>query len=392
MIEILAMKERVRAVFSNHRIEAAAEFLRANEPNIEADQIAVTMIPAPPFQEDERGRCFAELLRGAGLHPILDAVGNVIAPYDDFGRNPVVLCAHLDTVFPAHVPLELRRSGRVLSLPGIADNGSGLVALLWVLRAAKESGLWFRRPVVAVASVGEEGRGNLRGVRHLFQAPPWDGRKCEFIAIDVGGPERVIHQGLGSLRFRIRMTGPGGHSWADFGRPNPVHTLASLIHRFTSMASMPGVTFNFGVISGGISVNAIPTEASVELDMRSTSAEQLSQLRAQLKRCANEESVRAGVGCQMELIGERPSGGADAQSELVQAAMETARWMGLAPLLDTGSTDANMPMFLGIPAIAVGAGGSSGNIHTPGEWFDPTGRDVGLVRLLALVAVLAGIR
>ena len=186
--------------------------------------------------------------------PATDAIGNVIAAYDGTGSIPVVIGAHLDTVFPASTPLELRRKGRFLFLPGISDNGCGIVALLWSLRAARRAGLRFKRPVIAVGNVGEEGEGNLRGIRHLYNAPPWGTGGCEFIAIDGAGIERVTHRALGSRRFRIRMIGPGGHSWADFGRPNPVHAMAGAIHSFTNAPSnhKPGTSFNVGVVRGGI--------------------------------------------------------------------------------------------------------------------------------------------
>jgi acetylornithine deacetylase/succinyl-diaminopimelate desuccinylase-like protein len=378
-------------VFGDTRLERTLKFFVENESRIEADQIRLTLIPAPPFHEDERARTFAADLMSIGLSPVSDAIGNVIAAYDGYGENPVVVGAHLDTVFPAETPLQLRRDGRVLFLPGIADNGSGLAALLWVLRAAKEVGLRFRRPVIAVANVGEEGEGNLRGIRHLFSAPPWEGRACDFIAVDVGGVQRITHRALGSRRFRVTMTGPGGHSWADFGRPNPVHALTTALHSFVAGAGRrAGAAYNVGVIRGGIAVNAIPTEATAELDLRATAAEQLDRMHDHLKRCVTD-SAASGVGCKLELIGERPSGQTHDHSELVQAAIRVTRRFGLEPHLDVGSTDANIPMSLGIPAIAVGAGGACGNVHTPEEWFDPIHREIGLQRLLVLIATMAGL-
>ena len=379
-------------VFADTRLERTLKFFIENEPRIEADQVRLSLVPAPPFHEDERARVFADELRSIGLKPVSDAIGNVIAAYDDYGENPVVVGAHLDTVFPADVPLQLRRNGRVLFLPGIADNGSGLVALLWIVRAAKEVGLRFRRPLIVVGNVGEEGEGNLRGVRHLFTAPPWEGKRCDFIAIDVGGVQRVTHKALGSRRFRLRMTGPGGHSWADFGRPNPVHALAGAVHSFVSGAGRrPGVSFNVGVIRGGIAVNAIPAEAVAEVDIRSVTPEHLDRLEDHLKRCAADNAAALGVEFTLDLVGERPSGQTPATAPLVQAAVEATRRFGLEAQLDVGSTDANIPMSLGIPAIAVGAGGSCGAVHTPEEWFDPLHREIGLQRLLLLVAIVAGI-
>lgn len=380
-------------VFSDSRLHRAFRVISDREPEIEADQIRLTQIPAPPFGESVRARAFAAELEKIGLRPAVDAIGNVIAQYDGGGRNPVVVGAHLDTVFPASTPLQLQRKGRVLFLPGISDNGCGIVALLWMVRAAKEAGIEFRRPVILVGNVGEEGEGNLRGIRHLFKEPPWQSRECDFIAVDGAGLQRVTHQALGSRRFRIQMMGPGGHSWADFGRPNPVQAIAAAIHAFATTPGIrrPGVAFNFGVIRGGISVNAIPRDAVVEVDLRATAPGNLDALDSQLRRVVSDATRAAGVECRLEVMGERPSGEAPLSSPLVQTAIEVTRRFGVLPQPDVGSTDANLPISLGIPAISLGGGGNSGNVHTPEEWFDPSGREFGIQRLLALVAVMAEI-
>lgn len=387
------MRDQVERVLADARIQQAFRFVSQHESEIEAGQIRLTSIPAPPFGEGPRAAAFTEELRKIGLRPSTDHVGNVIAAYEDFGRHPVVLAAHLDTVFPAETALHLRRKNKTLFMPGISDNGCGLVALLWSLRAAREAALHFKRPIVAVANVGEEGEGNLRGIRQVFEAPPWEGRDCQFIAVDGGGMQRITHQALGSRRFRVRMSGPGGHSWADFGRPNPVHAMANAIHSFTDRCAgrRAGTSFNVGVIRGGISVNAIPTEALMEVDLRSATFINLAELNDQLQRALTEAAAAAGVECSVEIMGERPSGVTSTASDIVQAAVETTRRLGVEPLLDVGSTDANIPMSMGIPAIAIGGGGSSGNVHTPEEWFDPTNRALGLQRILALVGVLAGL-
>ena len=391
------MRARVETAIADSRIQRAFRFISEHESQIEADQIRLTEIPAPPFGETERARAFSDELAGLKLHPSTDSIGNVIARYEGLGNNPLVVGAHLDTVFPASTPLHLRRKGRMLLMPGISDNGSGIVALLWAMRAAKEVGLRFRRPVVAVGTVGEEGEGNLRGVRHLFNAPPWSGRECEFIAVDGGGLHRITHQALGSRRFRVAMRGPGGHSWADFGRPNPVQAIAAAIHTFSTTSSagtgkQPGNSFNFGVIRGGISVNAIPSEAFMEVDLRSIASANLEELDQQLKRAVSDAARISGVEFQIEKMGERPSGMTLPESPIVQAALEATRTFRVEPRLDVGSTDANIPMSMGLPAIAIGGGGISGSIHTPEEWFDPSHRNLGIQRLLTLMAVLAGLQ
>jgi len=286
----------------------------------------------------------------------------------------------------------LHRRGRIVALPGISDNGAGIVALLWALRAAKANEIRFGRPVIAVGNVGEEGEGNLRGIRHLFAEPPWNSSSCEFIAVDGAGLQRITHQALGSRRFRVSMTGPGGHSWADFGRPNPVQAMAAAIHTFCSSGiRRPGSSFNFGVIRGGISVNAIPREAQMEVDLRSVDPRTLSELERQLKRAVEEATRGFGTETKIELMGDRPSGTTQVTSEIMQAALEVTRRFGVDPQPDIGSTDANIPIAMGIPAIALGGGGNSGNVHTPEEWFDSANRDKGIQRLLALIAVLAGL-
>jgi tripeptide aminopeptidase len=382
---------RTAAVLADSRLQHAFRILKEREPEIEADQIRLTLVAAPPFEEGERSRHFAQALRATGFSPLIDTLGNVIVAYGEPGADPVIVGAHLDTVFPRDVKLELRRAGRILHLPGISDNGAGLVALLWILRSAREAGLRFRRPVWGVANVGEEGQGNLRGIRHVFESKPWGRGECEFIAVDGAGIQRVTNRGLGSRRFRIRMTGPGGHSWADFGRPNPVHAMATAIHHFTAVVRRPGTSFNVGTIQGGIGVNAIPKEAVIEVDLRSTNIDYLESLQAHLRSSVSETAFSAGLTFRMESIGERPLGATPASSNLVQAAMEVTRAFGVEPQLDIGSTDANLPMSMGLPAIALGAGGRCANIHTPEEWFDPSERYRGLQRLLGVVTVLAGL-
>ena len=380
-------------VISDSRIQRAFRFISQHEPEIEADQVRLTLIPAPPFNETERSRAFFQELTQMQLHPATDPIGNVFAAYDRLGSNPVVVGVHLDTVFPRTTVLQLRRKGRVLLLPGISDNSSGIVALLWAFRAGKESGIRFSRPVIGVGTVGEEGEGNLRGVRHLFDIPPWHGRDCEFIAVDGAGLQRITHHALGSRRFRVVMRGPGGHSWADFGRPNPVQALATAIHAFSNAGAgrRSGISFNFGIVRGGISVNAIPSEASMEVDLRSIAAGGLEDLEQQLQRTVRDAARGVGVEFQIDKVGDRPSGTTPARLSIVQAAMDATRLFGVEPQLDVGSTDANIPISLGIPAIALGAGGSSGNIHTSDEWFDPSHRELGVQRLLVLLAMLAGL-
>jgi len=388
----VSFRARAAAAAAHPRVRAAFRIFAEREAEIESDQIRLTLVSAPPFHEAERARHFAAVFRSAGFAPLFDAIGNVIIPYDDSGATPLIVGAHLDTVFPADTNLDLRRTGRVLHLPGISDNGAGLVALLWLFRAAKEAGLRFRRPVWGVANVGEEGKGNLRGIMHLFETTPWGPGACEFIAVDGAGIQRITNKGVGSRRFRIQMSGPGGHSWTDFGSPNPIHAMSEAIANFVRDRCAPEASFNVGLIRGGIGVNSIPTEATIDVDLRSVSLASIEGLHVRLARAMRESASLAGLQLQIESIGERPLGQTPEQSDLVQAALETTRMLGVNAQLNTASTDANLPMSLGVPAIAIGGGGTGGGAHTPEEWFDPTGRELGLQRLLALVAMQAGVK
>jgi acetylornithine deacetylase/succinyl-diaminopimelate desuccinylase-like protein len=383
----------VDSVFADARVQHAFKLFSSYESRIEEDQIRISLVPAPPFGEAQRAAVFAAELRALEMRPVTDAIGNVIAPFNHFGSRPVVIGAHLDTVFPGTTVLQVRRRGHIVHLPGIADNGSGIVAVLWVLRIAREVGLRFERPVIAIGNVGEEGEGNLRGIRHLFNAPPWEGRSCDFIAVDVAGIQRITNQALGSRRFRIRMHGPGGHSWADFGRPNPLHAISSAIHNFTAadVVRKPGTSYNLGVLRGGISVNAIPSECVAEMDLRSLVPASLEGMENHLRASVASAAHAAGVEYRIELMGERPGGVTLPTAPLVQAAQEVTRRLGVQPHLDIGSTDANIPISMGIPAIALGAGGSCGGVHTTDEWFDSTQRALGLQRLLAIISVVAGL-
>jgi tripeptide aminopeptidase len=388
------VRDQVETVFANAAVQRAFRYISDHEAAIEADQIRLTRVPAPPFGEADRARLFAEDMTHSGFKPFIDGAGNVIAAADRLGANPVVIGAHLDTVFPAPTPLDVRRQGRRILLPGISDNGAGLVALLWLFRAIKECGLQFSRPVVAIANVGEEGEGNLRGIRHFFANPPWREHGCEFIAVDGGGMQRITHQALGSRRLRIELHGPGGHSWADFGTPNPIHALGTAIHQFVTNQTVrrPGTSFNVGIISGGISVNAIPSVAVMQVDLRSTTTAALDDLDQKLHRVVTDAARAHGVEATFKIIGERPSGMTGTDSRIVRGTIEITRKLGVDPHLDIGSTDANIPMLMGLPAIALGAGGSCGGAHTTEEWFDPSNRDVGIHRLIALTALLAGVR
>ena len=381
-------------------LAAARARLAAHDDAIVRAQIAVAQIAAPTGEEQERAGWIARRFRDCGLSEIhTDDAGNVIGcrqGAEDLA--PVVICAHLDTVFPRGTDLAVRRDGERLVGPGINDNGRGLAVMLALAAEIDGVRLRARHPIEFVATTGEEGLGDLRGAKHYFGRRGRDARAV--IALDGAGDERIIHRALGSRRFRISYAGPGGHSWAAFGVPNAVHAAAAAAARLAalSLPSMPRTTLSVGRIGGGLSVNSIPDSAWLEIDLRSTSAEQLDKLESTIRwisqaAAEDENSKRAGgtrpLRVVVESIGARPCGETSAAHELVQTAQEATRLVGRQADLALASTDANVPISRGIPAIAIGAGGRGGDAHTHGEWFDNLHGTVGVARALTIVMTTA---
>lgn len=349
-------------------------------------------IPAPTFAEGPRSTWFADRLRAAGYDVQVDDIGNVIAatgPLD----GCVAAVAHLDTVFPADTPVApARRDGRIYA-PGISDNVRGLAAVLAVARVFAECGLAFRRPVAFVGSVCEEAQGNLRGMKRLFEDGGALRGASGVIAVDGAGLRRIVHRAVGSRRLRVTARGPGGHSWADFGLPNPLHALARACARITALPleADPRTTLTVARMQAGTSVNAIPTEAWIELDLRSEDGTLLKQLDQQVDAIVREEmhaesTSRQTLELDITVIGDRPAGITPAEAPLVRIARAATRAVGERPELIASSTDANIPIALGIPAISLGAGGDSGGMHTLDEWYSDEGGAAGLERLLLCVA------
>lgn len=322
-------------------------------------------------------------------------------PGDD-ATEPILLTAHLDTIFPEGTDVSIRRTGTRLIAPGVADDARGLVALLAIARALVEAGVSTRRPLIFVATVGEEGVGDLRGVKHLFRdGSPWQGA-AGFITIEGTGHRRIVHRALGARRLRLTVRGPGGHSWVDWGTANPIdalgHALAGLGR--LELDSLPHTTLNAGRIGGGTSVNAIPDAAWLELDLRSEDAGALADLEARVGRTLDAalETVNERrrtdtppLTLGVELIGDRPTGRTSRHSALVEAARAATRYIGAVPQLVVSSTDANVPMALGIPAIAIGAGGNSGGAHTTTEWYSNEGGPEGIERALLTALAVTGL-
>jgi tripeptide aminopeptidase len=332
----------------------------------------------------------------------MDAEGNCVALRRGRSLSPLlVVSAHLDTVFPAGTDFTVRHGQSRLLAPGIADDGCGLTALIAILRALEENSIETEGSLLFVGTVGEEGEGNLRGVRYLLTEGEWANRVDAFISFDGPGVERITHAALGSRRYRVHLRGTGGHSWGDFGAANPVHAMGRAIARLSSYPAPtnPRTTFNVGRIEGGASVNVIPREATMDVDLRSESSDELRRIDAFFRRAVREAAEDENASrrpnerpleLDLKLIGDRPSGETSPDSGIVRIAEEATRYFGCRPRLDRSSTDSNVPISLGIPAITLGAGGTSGNSHTLEEWYDPRGRETGLKRALLVMLGIVG--
>jgi acetylornithine deacetylase/succinyl-diaminopimelate desuccinylase-like protein len=366
--------------------------------------IELTEIPAPPFMEAERGRRFGELLAELGADSVwTDDEGNVIGLRKGrVGDRQIGFGGHLDTVFPEGTDVTVRQVGDTLFAPGVGDDTRGLVVVLSVLRALEETGVETDDDLLFVGVVGEEGLGDLRGMKYLYRE---DGlRPDAWIEVDGGGIRSVVSMGLGSVRYRPTFTGPGGHSWGAFGLANPTHALARGIRHFQDMAedltrSGPPTSYNVGRIGGGTSVNAIPFEAWAEVDMRSESPESLGRIEAAfiaaMERALDEENALRRDGPELALdlakIGDRPSGEMDPGTPLVQRAMATTRIFDVEPELSRSSTDSNVPIALGVPAVTIGRGGIGANGHAPEEYWINRDAYVAVQRALLLVVAEAGL-
>lgn len=384
-------------------IQRAFEFIDGLRGELDEELVRICEIAAPPFKEEARARAIASRFEEIGLQRVrFDEVGNVIAERPGLASEPrTVISAHLDTVFPEGTDVRVRRDGSRFHAPGISDNTCGIVSLLTLARALDAGGINTETPVWFVATVGEEGEGNLRGVRHLFTRGELRSGVDAFISLDGPGLERITQRALGSRRYRVTIVGPGGHSWGDFGIVNPVHALGRAIARFASYPAplAPRTSYNVGIIEGGSSVNAIPERASMVVDIRSVSSDEIEKLEAYLRRVVEvavreENSQRSMSGTSLafdfEQIGDRPSGETPINSAIVRASVECTLALGIEPRLDCSSTDSNIPISLGIPAVTLGVGGLSSNCHSLSEWYEATGREVGIKRLLLLTAALAG--
>jgi tripeptide aminopeptidase len=394
---------RIAALASDRAVHRAFAWLHLHEAQMRRWQMEFLGIAAPPFGEAERAAWFCERFREMGLTDArVDAAGNAVAELRAAGAmdgsvstSPVVmLSAHLDTVFPAGTDCAPREEEAKILGPGACDNGAGLTALLGLAAALKHAEIVPGRTILFAANVGEEGEGDLRGMRHLFAESPYAGRVRAAIALEGGGDAMVVDRALGSRRLRVTMAGPGGHSWADAGRANPIMTLAAALVELgrLRLPARPRTTLNCGVIRGGTSVNSIPESATADLDLRSVSGIELDRVELgvleTLTRIVDAENQRRGEAAlklHVERIGNRAAGALAASSGLAMSLKAVDRHLAIATEARIGSTDANLPLSVGVPALAIGAGGVGWGIHTLQEGYDPTGRDLALRRVLLLL-------
>ncbi len=379
-------------------VRSAGEWFRSQESRFAERQLEVARIAAPPFGEANRGAWLSDRFREIGLTQVeTDKVGNVFAVHPGYGNRYVALSAHIDTVFPATTPLNVRQQGSRLYGPGVSDNGAGIAAMLAVAEALQTARIPHALPFVFIGNVGEEGEGDLRGMRHVFATPRWKNAIAYSIVVDGAGADTVVAEALGSRRFEVIVRGSGGHSWSDFGAPNPIIVLARAIDVFslTPVPGSPKTTFNVGVIRGGTSVNSIPESASMRVDLRSTSMAEIDRLEravATENQAAASQTTRKPQAVQSEVveIGNRPAGELAQDARILKVIRAVDAHLGNTAQVQRASTDANIPLSLGREAIAIGGGGSGGGAHTLQEWFDCTGRDLGLKRILLTMLALAG--
>jgi tripeptide aminopeptidase len=384
------------------QVRAALEWFGHNLSWINDTQARLTEIPAPPFQEKARATAVDELLAASGLPTHIDKMGNVIGELRGTTEHEIVmLSAHLDTVFRPGTDVKVHRSGSRMTAPGISDNGTGVATLVAIARALEFAHIRPERTILLVGNVGEEGEGNLRGMRELVET--YRKKLKAVVVLDGSGTDHVTTRALASRRLEATVTGPGGHSWSDFGMPNPIDALIRGSVRFinTKVPATPRTTFNIGRIEGGTSVNSVPYEAKIKVDIRSENEEELGRLESALR-----DSIAAGVRDEMEpprdrskgalewkveLLGSRPGGELSPDSPLLAALRAADEFVGNQSRAERSSTDANIPLSLGIDAISIGAGGTGGGAHSLQEWYDATGREAGLKRALLTVLGIAGV-
>lgn len=396
----------IAALLADPRFRRAAATLAAEHERTVQDIVTLTEIPAPPFGEEVRAAAYRDMLAAHGLADVeTDAVGNVMGLRRGTGNGPLlVVAAHLDTVFPAGTEVKVRREGTRLYAPGVGDDTRSLAVLLAFVRALDAAAIRTRSDILFVGDVGEEGLGDLRGVRHLFTEGRYKDRIKAFITVDSPEMDTIVTGGVGSKRYRATFRGPGGHSYGAFGIVNPIYAMAQAMTELsrTQVPAEPRTTYAVTVTGGGTSINAIPNEVWMDVDLRSQSPAELARLEARFRRIV-EAAVEAEnhargtatgtVSAELTLVGDRPAGSTDPGSDLVRLATAAIAAHGFAPRHVASSTDANVPMSLGIPAIKIGSGGSGGRAHSLEEWIDvePEASIRGMTAGLAAIVAAAGL-
>lgn len=381
-------------------VAAARDWIQRHDGDTLAAQRAIAEIPAPTFAEARRAAFIAQRFRDIGLTNVrTDEAGNVLGRLGGGNSGGVMVCSHLDTVFPAGTIVSVTAANGRLSAPGIGDNARGLAALLTLAEACLRCRVQLPHALTLVASVGEEGHGDLRGAKHLFSATAGVPDPAAFIALDGPGLDRLVHRALGSRRLRATWRGPGGHSWSAFGVPNPAHAVGLATAQLAEIAlpTAPRAVLSVVRLGGGTSLNTIPTEAWLELDLRAESesslasiGERVSEVLQRATDLVNRRRTTGTAALALEItpLGERPCGETPAEHPLVQAAQAATRAMGGNPSLAAASTDANIAISRGIPGIALGAGGRGGDAHLPTEWYENDNGPAGIVRALLVLLAL----
>ncbi len=400
-------QHRITRLATQLPVHRAFHWLHLHQPQLLQWQLEMLAIPAPPFGESDRAHWFLERFIALGLaNPHLDAEGNACAELLPSSPQPdspcLLVSAHLDTVFPPGTPTTPTRDGLRILGPGACDNAAGLTALLAIVAALRHASITPPFPILFCANVGEEGEGNLRGMRHLFTRGPYAAcsssaspRIAAAIALEGSGTAAVVTRALGSRRFRITLSGPGGHSWSDSAAPNPILLLSRALTTLADLPSLtdsdpgaPRTTLSPGQIAGGTSINSIPASATVHLDLRSTDPAELISHTREIHRVFESLVAHAAdprLTLHIEAIGDRPAAQLPDDSPILHTLRAVDRHLGIRTDPRLGSTDANLPLSLGIPAFALAAGGTGGGIHTLAEWYDPSGRETALRRIFLVI-------
>jgi tripeptide aminopeptidase len=398
-----AQDAAIKPLIDSPAFKTATAFIEKEQPRFVKELIELTEIPAPPFKEERRAKRYLEMLRETGLSDVeMDAEGNVMGVRRGSGGGMVAVVAHIDTVFPEGTDVKVKRDGTRLMAPGVGDNTRGAALMLAVIRAMDAAKFQTAKDILFVGNVGEEGEGDLRGVKFLMQKGKYNDRITQFIAIDGGDQGSITRGGVGSRRYRVTFKGPGGHSYGAFGLVNPAYAMGSAIAKFSKIQvpAQPKTTFNVGLVSGGTSVNSIPFEMEMVIDMRSVDCGELKKVEDQflavVRESVDEEnkvrSTREGrITADPKLIGDRPCGETSLTAPIVQLTTASVKAFGLTPSYGISSTDSNLAMSLGIPAVTIGRGPGA-RAHALDEWTEVEPKaDVKSVQVaMTIILAIAG--